>query len=190
MEKDQSYESVIIPIDPKVKQTCQDFLTTHGWGNRGREDGTPEQRLFGLLSECMVYNYLFGHYQKITIGQDGGIDFHYKGLSVDVKSIGRDIWTQGYFTNSVYAMQMKSPAEIYIFCSVNRVQQSLEISGWCYSEYLKKHGEFIKKGTYCERKNGKSFTARQDNYFIRNYELIPIQELIDMRDPNENLNLF
>ena len=167
--------NIKIPKDLKIK--CWNFLKNNNLGNRLEANGNKEQQFVGLIGEFMVVN-LFGLKYEFSYGFDGGFDFKYNGNKIDVKTMGRTVDSKPYFVNNFIAFQKDFNCDYYIFTSLNKKSNELNICGYLSKDDLLKKSILHKKGTKRERTNGTSFTLKADTYEIENYKLNNINELL------------
>lgn len=176
----QIYQSEKIAVLPSVLAAIEEYLETHNLGNRGIEDGDKRKQTVGLLGEVLVTEKLAGapiNLSERQDGFDGGFDFEYKGLRVDVKTMERKSFVRPNYVNNFYIMQEAYDSDVIIFCSYNTSASILEICGWIYKNDLTKLGVYYKSGTERIRADGTSFVFRQDNYEIENKDLQHIRTL-------------
>ncbi|MAA76642.1 MAG: hypothetical protein CML73_01230 [Rhodobiaceae bacterium] len=163
-------------IQEKLKNEVWHFVNQHNIGNRFEFNGTKEQQFVGLIGEIMVKR-LFGLDHKFKNGFDGGFDLVYKGLKIDVKTMGRNVDVKDYFVNNFVAHQSKFDCDIYIFCSLNKRKNELTVCGYLSKKELLKLAILHKKGDKRNRTNGTSFIMKTDNYEIENKKLKNIENL-------------
>ena len=111
------YQKIIIPN--KLKTDVWEYLNENNIGNRFEFNGNKEQQFVGLVGEIIIKR-LFGLDHEFKNGFDGGFDFVYKGLKIDVKTMGRNVDVKDYFVNNFVAHQKQFDCDIYIFCSLNK----------------------------------------------------------------------
>ena len=160
-----------------LKLKCWDFLSKNNIGNRHSANGNKEQQLVGLIGEVLTKN-AFNIEHKFTKGFDGGFDFEYKGKRIDVKTMGRTVDMKPYFVHNFIGFQKEFDCDIYIFNSLNKRTNKLELCGWVTKEELLDKSLFYKKGYVRNRDNGTSFKMRADTYEIENRLLNNIKDLI------------
>ena len=88
------YQKIIIPN--KLKTEVWEYLNENNIGNRFEFNGNKEQQFVGLVGEIIIKR-LFGLDHEFKNGFDGGFDFVYKGLKIDVKTMGRNVDVKDYF---------------------------------------------------------------------------------------------
>lgn len=157
-------------IPEKLKKEVWHFVNQNNIGNRFEFNGTKEQQFVGLIGEIMIKR-LFGLYHEFKNGFDGGFDLVYKGLKIDVKTMGRNVDVKDYFVNNFVAHQKKFDCDIYIFCSLNKKKNELTICGYVTKKELLQKSIYIKKGDTMRRDNGTSFIMKTNNYQIKNSDL-------------------
>lgn len=164
-----------IPIDLKIE--CWDYLSKNNMGNRHSANGNREQQFVGLLGEILTKQF-FGLSHKYTIGFDGGFDFNYNGKRIDVKTMGRTVDMKPHFVHNFICFQKDFDCDIYIFNSLNKKNNNLEICGWVTKDDLINKSILYKKGDIRNRDNGSSFEMKADTYEIENRLLNNIKEIL------------
>lgn len=168
---------MIIDIPKQLKLKCWNYLKNNNMGNRHSANGNKENQLVGLLGEVLT-KQVFNIEHKFSSGFDGGFDFLYNNKKVDVKTMGRNVFMKDEYVHHLIAFQDKFDCEIYIFNSLNKKNNILEICGWVTKDQLLQRSKFIKKGTERKRNNGTTFLLKTDGYFIKNNQLNNIKEFI------------
>jgi hypothetical protein len=168
---------MILNIPSDLKLQCWDYLSKNNMGNRHSANGNKEQQFVGLIGEILTKN-VFGLNHKYINGFDGGFDFEYKGKKIDVKTMGRTVNIKPYFVHNFIGFQKDFDCDIYIFNSLNKISNNLEICGWVTKDELINKSFFYKKGDIRNRDNGTSFKMKADTYEIENRLLNNIKELL------------
>tara|TARA_Y100000385_G_C13097926_1_gene642567 strand:+ start:2375 stop:2908 length:534 start_codon:yes stop_codon:yes gene_type:complete len=163
-------------IPEKLKNEVWHFVNQHNIGNRFEFNGSKEQQFVGLIGEIMVKR-LFGFNHEFKNGFDGGFDFEYKGLKIDVKTMGRNVDVKDYFVNNFVAHQIKYDCDIYIFCSLNKRKNELTICGHVGKKELLNVATLVKKGSKRYRKDGSTFKSTTAMFEIKNTDLKNIENL-------------
>ena len=113
-------------------------------------------------------------------GCDGGEDINYRGLVIDVKTMGRTVDVRLGFVNNFIALQMGFNTDLYIFCSLNKRNYELTVCGWIpKSEFLKK-AKLYPQGTIRTRTDGSTFRTFADLYEIGNEDLIDVSSFEEL----------
>ncbi len=168
---------MILDITEELKLKCWNYLQNNNMGNRHSANGNKEQQFVGLVGEILTKN-LFNIKHKFTQGFDGGYDFVYKKQKIDIKTMGRTVNVKDYFVHNFIAFQENYNCDLYIFNSLNKKNNKLNICGWITKKDLLNKSMFYKKGTIRKRSNGTSFKMKADTYEIKNNQLNNIKELI------------
>lgn len=163
-------------IPKELKNDVWAFVNENEIGERFEFNGTKEQQFIGLVGEIIV-KMLFGIKHEWTKGFDGGFDFQYKGLKIDVKTMGRNVDIKDHFVNNFIQHQIKYDCHIYIFCSLNKRKNELTICGFISKKELLKVATLIKKGSIRHRKDGSTFKSRTSMFEIKNTDLKNIEKL-------------
>lgn len=160
-----------LPIPNYVHRLVNNYLSFHNIAQRGRFDGDFENQFTGLLGEVMVYEYLFKTTPELKEGNDGGIDMVYKGTSIDVKTMRRNVLAKPEYVNNFLALQMNTKCDVLIFNSYCEPLNTLQICGWIFKKELLERGQLIKKGEFRYRTNGTKFQVLEDTIEIQNSNL-------------------
>jgi len=164
-------------INKEQKERIWKWLQTNNVANRGHFDGTKENQLLGLVGEFEVHKYLLGSYPKFKKGFDNGIDVVYKGLTIDVKTMGRNVDAKMKYVNNFLSCQLKYDCDVLIFVSINKQENTFQICGWIEKKNLHRKSIFYEKGERRYRDDGTYFELESDTYEIYNYNLIDMKYL-------------
>lgn len=170
--------TIAIPISHELKTHVWGYLKKHNIANRGFNDGTPAQQLVGKIGEFETHRYLLGYYPLIDGAYDYNFDLIYNGLTIDVKTKGCNGYMQYNHTHKFFTCQLKHKTDILYYCSLNTVQNVLELCGWEYKWELPILGVFMPKGTIIKLTNGKTFKSKADAYETPNFNLRPLHTLL------------
>ena len=168
---------MILDIPYNLKLKCWDYLSKNNMGNRHSANGNKEQQFVGLIGEILTKS-IFGLKHKYINGFDGGFDLEYKGKKIDVKTMGRTVNMKPYFVYNFIGFQKDFDCDIYIFNSLNKKTNNLEICGWVTKDELINKSSFYKKGDVRNRDNGTCFKMKADTYEIENRLLNKINLLL------------
>lgn len=161
-------------IPREIKQRVAKFLSGNNIANRGVLDGDFERQYTGKIGECMVYRELMGKDLELKgDGFDGGVDMEYKGFSIDVKTMGRNVYVRGDYVNNFTDLQKDYPTDILLFCSINKKANIIEFCGWIWKCELERKGELKPSGTYIKRRDGSGFNCIEGLWEVRNDKLYP-----------------
>ena len=163
-------------VSPLLKQMVWDFLNENNIGNRKEANGNKEEQFVGLIGEIMIKE-VFNVQHEWSVGFDGGFDFEYKGLKIDVKTMGRNVDIKDFYVNNFIGFQKNFDCDIYIFCSLNKKTNELTICGYETKIELLKKATLYKKGDVRTRSNGTTFEMKADTYEIKNSDLLNISNL-------------
>ena len=164
-------------INEKQKARIWKWLQNNTIANRGKFDGTKENQLLGLIGEFEVHNYLLGYYPEFKKGFDGGIDIVYKGKTIDVKTMGRNVDIKMEYVNNFYSCQLKYDCDVLIFASINKQDNTFQICGWIDKKNIPRKSIFYEQGEKRYRDDGSYFELEADTYEIYNYNLIDMKYL-------------
>lgn len=172
----QTSQTIKIKVPDAVKVYVDQYLKTNII-NFGERSGTYEQQKRGFISETMTHYYIFGVYKRLIGGFDGGIDFVYKGLNIDVKTSSRLGYIQKNYTALYIARQLKYVTDLVIFNNYNTTEDVLEICGWIFTKDIKNYGRPLPKNTKMQLNGNKSFFSKYENYEINYKDLNSIEIL-------------
>ena len=151
------------------------------YGQRGEADGDKRQQVRGLIGQCMVMDALGFELPKVSHEHDGGVDLKYNGLTIDIKTMGRNCDPRPEFVNNVIGLQTHFDVDAYIFCSLNREDVSLTICGWILKREFLKRATFTPKDGYRQRSDGTKFKTKADLYEIENNRLNDVKSIFDLK---------
>ena len=176
-----SYNPIIRKINEEIKIKCWEYLKHNNIANRGVYDGDKEKQYTGLVGELETHNLLLGYYpdlHKKQNGFDGGVDIVYNNITIDVKTMGRNLYTTFFYTNNFPKIQEHYMCDILLFNSINKKTGYIEFCGWIWKDELKEKGKFYAKGTERDRGNNDIMLVTTDNYEIDNKDLRDIRSII------------
>jgi hypothetical protein len=162
-------------FDVEVSWDVMDYageLTRNAPFGRGRTtDGTQEQQFVGMVGQTIVHDLLGVAWPSIQGGPDGGVDCVFHGLSVDVKTMGRETPVRDRFSNNYSARQARYPTDVLVFCSYNWMTQGVTVCGWLTKQEFLQKATLHQGGTCARRSDGSSFTWNEDTYTVKNWRL-------------------
>jgi len=150
------------------------------FGNRGIADGNRVQQITGLIGQTVVHDLFRVPRPKDRGRADGGVDFVLDGMSVDVKTMGRVVRPLPNYVNNFSGLQLRRPAEAFVFCSLNRQNRVLTVCGWTTLIDLLECAKLNPAGSTCRRANGSTFVAKANLYQISNLALYPSPTFDDL----------
>ncbi len=171
------YKSIKYTVPEEIKEKVAKYLSTHNIAKRGEFDGDYERQFNGKVGECVVFSRLYKKMMELKgEGSDGGTDIVYKGLTIDVKTMSRSVYTKIDYSNNYPDLQMKFPTDILVFCSFNRKENVMEICGWIFKCELERKGVLRLKGT--DIISGKKGLVYEDDIWeVKNEDLYPFEWL-------------
>tara|TARA_Y100000310_G_C20124929_1_gene553192 strand:- start:25 stop:549 length:525 start_codon:yes stop_codon:yes gene_type:complete len=170
----------LLEINKEQKLRIWNYLKTNSIAKRGRFDGNKENQLLGLIAEFEIHNLLLGHYPEFKSGFDNGVDIIYKGKSIDVKCMGRNVYVKMDYVNNFLECQLKYNCDVLIFASINKEENCLQICGWIYKKDIPKKSILYEKGERRYRTDGTYFTLQENTYEITNYNLIDFKYIYEI----------
>tara|TARA_B100001093_G_C26348107_1_gene808976 strand:- start:113 stop:616 length:504 start_codon:yes stop_codon:yes gene_type:complete len=165
-----------IKLSTDFKTKVWEWVSKHQVGKRGKADGSKEEAYTGLLGELAVHK-LFKKDVQFSEGFDGGFDFEYNGLKIDVKTMGRSVDPKPDYVNNFIEYQKDFKCDAYIFCSLNKKTSELTICGWITKTDMLHKAKRFDEGTIRQRNDGTTFKLKAPTYELKNYYLKPIQTL-------------
>ena len=170
----------MIQVSKHIIEHCQKQIQLYNFGQRRIANGTPEQQLTGIIGQCAIMEKFGLDLINGADGCDDGQDINYKGLVVDVKTMGRTVDVRPNFVKNFIALQHRFTTDLYIFGSLNKRNNELTVCGWIpKSEFLKK-ASLYPKGTIRTRTDGTSFRTFADLYEIENHDLIDVNSFNEL----------
>jgi hypothetical protein len=170
-----------IKISDELISYCKKQIKLYNFGQRGIADGNKEEQFVGCIGESIVRELFSKERLNGEKGFDGGYDIVYKGVKIDVKTMGRTTDIRDYYVHNFIALQKDYNVDIYIFTSYNKIKKELTICGWITKEDFFKKAKFYKKGTKRYRSNGSYFETKADLYEIKNNELNYVIDFDELR---------
>ncbi len=168
---------IFISIPNHKKEEVAKFLRETNIGQRGKFDGNFDKQFTGLLGEVIVYEVLTAEEYKFKQGYDGGFDFKYKGKRFDVKTMLRSGDVLDFYVHNLTDLQINYPVDAYIFASINKTTQKLQLCGWIDKTHFLKLATKHKAGDKQTRSDGTSFVLETDSWTIEQRDLLDINYL-------------
>lgn len=170
-----------LPIDKSIIDRSVWLVDNVNYGQRGNADGDRKQQVRGMIGQCMVMDILGYELPQITHQNDGGIDINYNGLTIDVKTMGRNCDPKPEYVNNLIGLQSHFDVNAYIFCSINRKDITLTICGWIDKGDFLKLAEFTPKDEYRTRSDGTRFQTKADLYELQNNMLNNVNTIEELK---------
>ena len=176
-------ESIVLYISEVYKKEVWEFTKHNNIGNRGHFNGSREQQFVGLIGEYKVREMMCVHGNEVlqrdgdgdwhlvpqikSNGFDGGFDIELiGGERFDVKTMTRNVKVQDHHEHNVVASQIKYDVDYYIFCSLNKRENTLSIDGYVSKFEFLKWSKFYDAGQKIVRDNGSTFIIGTDTFSI------------------------
>ncbi|MFA5130452.1 MAG: hypothetical protein WC477_06105 [Patescibacteria group bacterium] len=150
------------------------------FGKRGKGDGTKEQQFVGILGQTVIADLLKMNRPDGTSGFDNDIDFIINGMSVDVKTMGRQVEVQDHYMHNLVAYQANYDVDYYIFLSFNKVTGIMSICGYIPHEVYIILAKFHDIGTERTMADGRTFQLRAPCYELRQDLLNQVDQVSDL----------
>jgi len=159
-----------IKLEERIFTRSVQFQQENDIGMRGHADGNKEEQLTGILGQNIICNAL-NIPLMVGDGFDGGVDITLNDSTIDIKTMGRNVYPKSYYVNNLIASQLKYNVGNYLFCSYHKKDNVLTVCGWIDKQGFKDKAKFYKEGEVRTRSNGTSFITKADLYEIKNKEL-------------------
>ena len=170
-----------IQVSEDLIKYCEKCLEIRNFGKRTEANGSKEQQLTGIIGQSVVMD-LFGlGYVNPYEGFDNGVDLEYSGFTIDVKTMGRSTKPRPEFTNNFIKFQDDFDTDIYIFCSLDKIENALTVCGWIGKDEFKLRRNEYKKGTIRKRNDGTTFELKTDSFEINNNQLNDVHSDLDLK---------
>jgi len=164
---------IIFEIPHQMKIDVWEYTAINNIGNRGTFDGSREQQFVGLIGELIVKQF-FGLPPVLpnVNGFDGGFDIELStGEKFDVKTMTRNVSMKPHYEHNIVASQMTYDVDFYVFCSLNKRANELEVNGYLPKIVFLHKATKRHRGDIVERDNGTSFQLQSDSFTIENRHL-------------------
>ena len=175
---------VSVAVTPETEEMVAEYLSTRNLGQRASGgNGSPEQQKHGMWGQMTVSHWLTDEYPDLMAssdGFDGGVDITYLGMSIDIKTMGRNVpGDKPWYVNNLNASQTTNiyKADTYIFCSYNKKKHVVDIVGWLPKQCLELKSDYFEAGTDRERDDGTFTHCRTNMFEIPNSDLLDISYL-------------
>tara|TARA_R110000751_G_scaffold304723_1_gene420408 strand:+ start:156 stop:707 length:552 start_codon:yes stop_codon:yes gene_type:complete len=168
-----------IKLDEATFLKSVKFHQENNIGMRGHADGSKEEQLTGIIGQNIICLYL-GKPFMVAEGFDGGVDITLNDTTIDIKTMGRNVYPKSNYVNNLMASQLKYNVDNYLFCSYHKKDKVLTICGWIDKQGFKDKAEFYKEGMIRTRTNGTALTTKSDLYEIENKDLNEINNYKDL----------
>lgn len=167
-------------VSNHIIEHCRNQIQHYNFGQRSVANGTPEQQLTGIIGQCAIMEKFGLGLINGATGFDDGEDINYKGLVVDVKTMGRTVDVRPNFVNNFIGLQLKFNTDLFIFCSLNKKNYELTVCGWIPKSLFLEEASFYPKGSIRTRTDGTSFRTFADLYEIENTKLINVNSFEEL----------
>lgn len=178
-----------IQVKPEIAKHCVDQIQKYNFGQRRVANGTPARQLTGIIGQSVIMD-LFGlGLVDGETGFDGGTDIIYAGINIDVKTMGRTTPVRPFYVNNFIGLQLKLHCDVYIFCSLNKLNNVLTVCGWITKKDFLEKASFFPKGSMRTRSDGSTFRTFADLYEIENGELNDVDSFEQLKEELNSLSL-
>lgn len=171
-----------LEIDKAIIEHAVWLVEHTNYGQRGEADGDKRQQVRGLIGQCVVMDCLGYALPELSNEHDGGIDLNYNGLTIDIKTMGRNCDPKPEYVNNLIGLQSHFNVDAYIFCSLNREDVTLTICGWILKREFLKLAEFTPKNGIRQRADGSKFETKADLYELKNNCLNHVKSIQDLKE--------
>ena len=170
-----------LQISKEIKHHCRNQLQNYDFGKRKEANGNMREQLTGILGQCVLMEQFNVGLIDGKDGFDDGLDIEFKGLRIDVKTMGRTCEPKLNYVNNFIGLQMGHNTDLFIFCSLNKKTCEVTVCGWIPKSEFKKRANFYKKGTKRTRTDGTSFFTKADLYEIENSKLFDVNSVEELK---------
>lgn len=161
---------------------------TTNFGQRGFDDGTPDQQFYGVVAQnCMALAFGFPFVEKSDTW-DGGFDFMIGQEKIDIKNVTRRVNAQPEYEARVVSEQIRYDVNVYLFTSYNVKTNELSVCGWLPKDVFLSRARFYKRGDVIKRDDGTQFVCRLNSHQIYYHQLNHIADSLDQL--KEDIELF
>lgn len=154
-------------------------LAQFNFGNRSYGNGGLPEQAIGILAQTIVSDMLQVERPNGKSGFDGGVDINVRGVTIDVKCMGRKTYMKNTYVHNLMACQ-DYDVEYYLFCSFNTTNKCLTICGLLPKILLHTIGTKFEKGSIRQRTDGTKFQIKNDLWEIPQNALIQINSVSDL----------
>jgi hypothetical protein len=170
-----------VPVPEATIKYVDGLLAKYNFGKRSVANGNFEQQWAGMIGQTIIQEMMGCGKPTGEGGFDGGIDFVYRGLTVDVKTALRNTESRWNFPNNFMACQLAYKTDIVLFTAFNRKVSLLTVLGWIWKKEIEKKGEFHKKGDVRNRDDGTALIMPVDTYEIHMEHLHQVDSVEDLK---------
>ena len=170
-----------LDIDKNIIEHAVYLVERTNYGKRGEADGNKRQQVRGLIGQCVVMDVLGHDLPALSDKHDGGIDMNYNGLTIDIKTMGRNCDPKPDYVNNLIGLQSHFNVDAYIFCSLNRKDVTLTICGWILKKEFLKRALFTPKNGSRQRADGSNFETKADLYELKNNCLNHVKSIEELK---------
>ena len=160
-----------IEVSDYIIRESLKFSLASKLGRRGDgSDGSESEQIVGVVGQNAVLHAMGYDLIQPSDKHDGGTDFVFAGLNIDIKTMGRNCPPKLNYINNFVASQSRLNADVYLFTSFNKKDFTLTICGYLPKQHLYLHPVY-KKGDIRTRSDNTTFAMKADTYEILNSNL-------------------
>jgi hypothetical protein len=168
-------------VPKSIIELSQKQVDKYNFGKRGYADGNKLEQLTGIIGQNTLMALFKVGSVDGELGFDGGYDFIYNNLKIDVKTMGRTVEPKSRYVNNFIAVQTKFSPDAYIFCSYNKKTTYLTVCGWVTKKQFLDRAEWFKAGSTRTRDDKTTITLKADLYEIKNINLNKVSNFKDLK---------
>lgn len=163
------------PTDEQ-KEYAKNLVENTNFGIRGDFDGNKYQQYVGILGQTVVADWLGMERPKDNGGFDGGIDFIINNITIDLKTMTRNVDMRPEYVHNLYGGQIHYETDIFMFANYNKYTEDITLCGWIPKELFLDYAKFYPEGTKRKRDNGTWLVVRgkKGMYEIKQRDLFHI----------------
>lgn len=136
-----------LAVPETIVRYAEKIVSQHSFGNRGRNDGSTENQINGMIAQTMVCDWLNRAWPVNLYGPDRGHDLRFGDITCDIKSTtipGDHDNVPDYVTLQVIEDQIHNPVDFYLF-TVYIFQRSVVFIVGCVAQFDFKRNCIIRR---------------------------------------------
>jgi hypothetical protein len=167
-------------VPNEILTHCNKLIQEVNFGNRGVADGNKFEQLTGIIGQCLTQRLLGVPLINFESKFDGGVDIIYENIKIDIKTMGRSCEPKPNYVNNLIGLQKNFDVDVYIFCSLNKINNNLTFCGWISKSSFFSNASLYKKDSLRYRADGTFFKTKADLFEIENFKLNQIVSADDL----------
>jgi hypothetical protein len=152
------------------------------------EGGNAEEQIRGIIAQAVIYTWFDIPLPKDLQKPDEGKDLVYRGVSIDVKTMGRTVPMRSHYVHNFMKSQVSFRCDVLLFCSFRKDTHDLTVCGWLKKSDLTRLAKYYAQGTWRTRDDGSRFQAKRDMYEVPNGTLHDVVSIQGFKDDMERFS--